>query len=66
MYTQNGNIIDPDGYTNLRKDKNTSSEILQKVKSGEHIDVLDNTGDWFLVKTKKEKLYIIFMLIYQR
>ncbi|WP_083190029.1 SH3 domain-containing protein [Chryseobacterium artocarpi] len=48
-------IIDPDGYTNLRKDKNTSSEILQKVKSGEHIEVLDNTGDWFLVKTKEGK-----------
>lgn len=48
-------IIDPDGYTNLRKDKNTSSEILQKVKSGEHIEVLDEDGDWFLVKTKEGK-----------
>ena len=48
-------IVDPDGYTNLRKDKNSSSEILQKVKSGEHIEVLDNTGDWFLVKTKEGK-----------
>ncbi|MBP2615846.1 SH3 domain-containing protein [Chryseobacterium jejuense] len=48
-------IQDPDGYTNLRKNKNTSSEILQKVKSGEHIEVLDNTGDWFLVKTKEGK-----------
>lgn len=48
-------IRDPDGYTNLRKDKNTSSDILQKVKSGEHIEVLDNTGDWFLVKTKEGK-----------
>ena len=48
-------IQDPDGYTNLRKEKNTSSEILQKIKSGEHIDVLDNTGDWFLIKTKEGK-----------
>lgn len=48
-------IHDPDGYTNLRKDKSTSSEILQKVKSGEYIEVLDNTGDWFLVKTKEGK-----------
>lgn len=48
-------IADPDGYTNLRKDKNTSSEVLQKVKSGEHIEVLDNTGDWFFVKTKEGK-----------
>ena len=48
-------IQDPDGYTNLRKDKTATSEILQKIKSGEHIDVLDNTGDWFLVKTKEGK-----------
>lgn len=48
-------ISDPDGYTNLRKDKNTTSEILQKINSGEHIEVLDNTGDWYLVRTKKGK-----------
>lgn len=48
-------INDPDGYTNLRKDKNTSSEVLQKIKSGEYIEVLDNSGDWFLVKTKDGK-----------
>ena len=48
-------IIDPDGFTNLRKDKTASSEILQKIKSGEHIEVSDNSGDWFLVKTKEGK-----------
>ncbi|MDR2238725.1 MAG: SH3 domain-containing protein [Chryseobacterium sp.] len=45
-------INDPDGYTNLRKDKNTSSEVLQKVKSGESVKVLDQNGDWWLVETK--------------
>ena len=48
-------IQDSDGYTNLRKDKTSTSEILQKIKSGEHIEVLDNTGDWFLIKTKEGK-----------
>ncbi|WP_123873438.1 SH3 domain-containing protein [Chryseobacterium piscium] len=48
-------IQDPDGYTNLRKEKNTTSEVLQKINSGENIDVLDNSGDWFLVKTKSGK-----------
>ena len=48
-------INDPDGYTNLRKDKNTSSEVLQKIKSGEHIEVIDNSGDWFLIKTQEGK-----------
>ena len=48
-------IEDKDGYTNLRKEKSSSSEILQKIKSGEQIEVLDKTGDWFLVKTKEGK-----------
>lgn len=48
-------IQDSDGYTNLRKDKLATSEILQKVKSEEIIEVLDNTGDWFLIKTKAGK-----------
>lgn len=48
-------ISDPDGYTNLRKDKNTSSEVLQKIKSGEQIKVLDQSGDWWLVETKDGK-----------
>lgn len=46
-------IQDPDGYTNLRKEKNTSSQIVQKINSGESIDVLDNSGDWYLIKTKE-------------
>lgn len=48
-------IHDADGYTNLRKERNSSSEVLQKIKTGEHIEVLDNTGDWFSVKTKDGK-----------
>lgn len=48
-------IQDPDGYTNLRKDKNTSSEVLQTIKSGEKIEVLDNAEDWVLIKTNEGK-----------
>lgn len=48
-------IHDSDGYTNLRKDKNTSSEVVEKINSGEQIEVLDNSGDWWLVKTKNGK-----------
>lgn len=52
-------IYDPDGFTNLRKDKTTTSEVLQRIKSGEQIEVLDNAGDWFLVKTKEgQKGYV--------
>jgi len=48
-------INDLDGYTNLRKDKNTSSEILQKINNGSEVEVLDNSGDWWLVQTKEGK-----------
>ncbi|SMP11136.1 SH3 domain-containing protein [Flavobacterium hercynium] len=48
-------INDPDGYTNLRKYQNTSSEILQRIVSGSEIEVLDNSGDWWLVETREGK-----------
>jgi uncharacterized protein YgiM (DUF1202 family) len=54
-YFAKNKIQDPDGYTNLRKDKDKSSEILEKIKSGSHIQVLDNSGDWLLIKTKEGK-----------
>ena len=55
--SNNNNYIihDPDGYTNLRKDKTTTSEVLQKIKSGEYVEVLDSVGDWYLIKTKEGK-----------
>lgn len=48
-------IIDPDGFTNLRKEKNTSSQILQKIKTGEQVEILDSNGDWWLVVSKEGK-----------
>ena len=48
-------IIDPDGYTNLRAGKNNSSEILQKIKTGEQVEILDQSGDWWLVVSKEGK-----------
>jgi len=46
-------IEDPDGYSNIRADKSTSSKILSRIKSGEKIDVLDDTSSWYLIKTKE-------------
>lgn len=45
-------IQDPDGFTNLRKDKNSASDIIQKIKSGEKIDVLDHSGNWWFIQNK--------------
>ncbi|WP_129747320.1 SH3 domain-containing protein [Flavobacterium anhuiense] len=54
-YNSKYKINDSDGYTNLRKEKNTSSEILQKISTGSEVQVLDNSGDWWLVQTKEGK-----------
>lgn len=55
-YIQNTYTIQgPDGCTNLRQKKSASSEILQKIKSGEPVEIMDNSGDWILVKTREGK-----------
>ena len=49
-------ISDPDGYTNVREGKSTSFKILGTVKSGEKIEVLDTTGNWWQVMTKDNEI----------
>ena len=49
-------ISDPDGYTNVREGKSISSKILGTVKSGEKIEVLDTTGNWWQVMTKDNEI----------
>ncbi|MDR6370591.1 hypothetical protein J2795_002303 [Chryseobacterium bernardetii] len=48
-------IQDSDGFTNLRKEKNSSSQILQKINTGEQVEVLNQNGDWWLVVSKEGK-----------
>ncbi|MCV9926932.1 SH3 domain-containing protein [Flavobacterium sp. LS1R49] len=47
-------IQDSDGFTNLRKEKSSTSAIIEKIKSGEKIQVLNNSGDWWLVRTNSD------------
>ena len=49
-------ISDPDGYTNVREGKSTSSKILGTIKSGETIEVLNNKGNWWQVMTKDNEI----------
>ena len=49
-------ISDPDGYTNLREGKSTSSKIIAIVDSGLPIRVLDTTGNWWQVMTKDNEI----------
>lgn len=44
-------INDSDGFTNLRKDKSSRSVIIEKIKSGEKVEILDDSGNWRLIKT---------------
>ena len=48
-----GYIKDSDGYTNLRKERNKNSEIVQKINTNSEVEVLKDSDDWFLVKTKE-------------
>lgn len=48
-------IQDPDGYTNLRKEKSTKSEIVKQLKNGEEVEVLNTSDKWYLIKTREGK-----------
>lgn len=57
-------IHDTDGYTNLRQGRNSSSAIVEKIKSGAHVKVLDNTNRWYYVESMtRNKGYIYFTKI---
>jgi uncharacterized protein YgiM (DUF1202 family) len=58
--TSYGKVIDPDGYTNLRKDKNITSEIIEKIKSGEKVEILDNSGNWWFIQSKSGNKGYVF------
>ncbi|ELY2018632.1 SH3 domain-containing protein, partial [Flavobacterium psychrophilum] len=49
-------IFDKDGVTNLRDDSFNSAYISGTIKSGEYIDIIDNTNqEWLYVKTKDNR-----------
>lgn len=44
-------VQDPDGHTNLREGKSTQTKILQKIPTGQALNILDDTDSWYLVRT---------------
>ncbi|MCD8418568.1 SH3 domain-containing protein [Tenacibaculum finnmarkense genomovar finnmarkense] len=52
-----GVINDPDGYTNMRDDKNSKSPIKKRIlkdeKFGIESDVKNSEEDWWLVRTSE-------------
>ena len=45
-----GIINDPDGYTNVRADKSSSSVIIYKIKENKRFEILDDNGKWWKIK----------------
>ena len=53
-----GYINDPDGYTNVRKEKSSKSEVLFQIYENERFDIQNNEGDWWLIKFNDNYGYI--------
>ncbi|MCG8865320.1 SH3 domain-containing protein [Tenacibaculum finnmarkense] len=51
-YISYGVINDPDGYTNLRHGKESSSKVIKRVKTGEKFGIETNKGAWWIVVTE--------------
>jgi hypothetical protein len=56
MFTLRAVIDDPDGYTNVRRLKSASSEIVTKVFEGEVFYTYEQEGNWWEIKTKDGKI----------
>lgn len=46
-----GEIIDPDGHTNLREKPSSASDILQRIDAGKSVQIVSKEGLWYKVKT---------------
>jgi len=54
-----GVINDPDGYTNVREEKSSKSEIVFKVYEGDKFEIIDDSDDnWWMIEYNGEQGYI--------
>lgn len=51
-------INDPDGYTNVREEKNSTSKILFKINEGEEFKVLSKKGDWWEIEFNEKTGFV--------
>jgi uncharacterized protein YgiM (DUF1202 family) len=56
LYALRAVIKDPDGYTNVRRMKSSSSDIVTKIYDGEEFYTHAQDGTWWQIKTKDGKL----------
>jgi len=54
-----GVINDPDGYTNVREEKSSKSEIVFKVYEGDEFEIIDDSDDnWWMIEYNGKQGYI--------
>ena len=54
-----GEINDPDGYTNVREEKSSKSEIVFKVYEGDKFEIINNRDEnWWLIEYNEKQGYI--------
>ena len=53
-----GEINDPDGYTNVRKERSSKSDILFKVYKNKRFKIIDNSENWWLIEYKGKQGYM--------
>jgi len=51
-------INDPDGYTNVRSDKSSKSEILFVLYENQRFEVINDNGNWWKIKHENKYGYI--------
>jgi uncharacterized protein YgiM (DUF1202 family) len=49
---RSGEIIDNDGWTNIRQLPSTNSKILTKLANNTDVIIISDSGNWFQIQTK--------------
>lgn len=60
-FTSRAVIDDPDGYTNMRSQKNAKSQIVARVVQGEEFFTYMQNGNWWQVRTARGKVGYIHL-----
>jgi len=53
-----GIINDPDGYTNVREEKSSKSDILFKIYNNKRFKVINDNGNWWLIEYNRKQGYM--------
>ena len=57
------NQISSDSTLNLRRESNTTSDILMRLYFGQELSVLEQQGDWIRVRTDAAEGYVMLKYV---